>query len=361
VSGAPAVRPGTASPRKHWLDWERGLAVLFMVEVHTLDAWLAPGAGRGLLHDVLTMVGGFAAPSFLFMAGLSQVLGDSALARRGVVLSERRRKALSRAIWLLGVAYAFRLGEYALGGMFRVAGGWQDILRVDVLNVIALSLVAGALLLSGVPRSVHFAAAVLVAAAIAFGTPVVAAWRHPPSRVLDYLFASYPRANFCLFNWAAFLFAGSAVGRLVAERNRPVLLAALGAGLFAAGWGGDSLPAIYEHQDFWHTSPSWFAMRLGVIVALTGILQLISASADAGLSWLRTMGRHSLLGYLASIELTYGRLSAPLHQVLSLVAVLAAIVLMIALTWGMSVAADSLAQRRRRLAAGAGGAPWAAA
>jgi uncharacterized membrane protein len=59
-----------ASPRKHWLDWERGLAVLFMVEVHTLDAWLAPGAGRGVLHDVLSMIGGFAAPSFLFMAGL---------------------------------------------------------------------------------------------------------------------------------------------------------------------------------------------------------------------------------------------------------------------------------------------------
>ena len=346
------------SLRKHWLDWERGLAVLFMVEVHTLDAWLAPGTGRGALHDVLTMIGGFAAPSFLFMAGLSQVLGDTALARRGVLPSQRRWKSLSRAVWLLGVAYAFRFAEYMLGGMFRVAGGWQDILRVDILNVIALSLAVSALLVAGVPRWMHFPATALTAAAIVLATPLVAAWQHAPSRILDYFFASYPRANFCLFNWAAFLFAGSAVGRIVAERSRPALLLCLGGVLFAAGWLGDLLSPVYAHQDFWHTSPSWFAMRLGAIVALTGLLQLVPAPADRGLSWLRTMGRHSLLGYLVSIELTYGSVTAPLHRALSLGTVLAAIVVMIAVTWGISVGADSLALRRRSLAArAAGGAP----
>lgn len=352
-----------AAPRKHWLDWERGLAVVFMVEVHTLDAWLAPSTGRGFLHDVLTMIGGFAAPSFLFMAGLSQVLGDAAQERRGVPAAERRRKALSRAIWLLGVAYAFRLAEYVLGGMFRVAGGWQDILRVDILNVIAVSLAAGALLLAGVPRAVHLAATVLAAAAIVLATPLLADWQHPPSRVLDYFFASYPRANFCLFSWAGFLFAGGAVGRLVADRDRPALLLVVGAALFLTGWGADGLPPVYPHQDFWHTSPSWFAMRLGVIVALTGLLQLVPASADARLSWLRTLGRHSLLGYVTSVELTYGGLSAPLHRVLTLPTVMAAIVLMIAVTWGISVAADSLALRRRppASAAGAGGAASSAA
>ncbi len=348
-----------ASPRKHWLDWERGLAVLFMVEVHTLDAWLEPGAGRGLLRDALNMMGGFAAPSFLFMAGLSQMLGDASLERRGVPVSERRWKALSRATWLLGLAYAFRFAEYLLGGMFRVRGGWQDILRVDILNVIALSLAIGALLVTGVPRRLHLALAVAVAAAIAFATPAVATWQHPPSRMLDYLFASYPRANFSLLNWAGFLFAGSAVGRLVAERERPTLLLGLGAALFALGWAADRLPPVYSLQDFWHTSPSWFAMRLGGVVALTGGLQCLPPSSDRVLSWLRTMGRHSLLGYLASIELTYGHVTAPLHRVLTLAAVLVAIAVMVALTWALSVAAERVAIRRRRptRAAGAGGAP----
>ena len=70
--------------RKLWLDWQRGLAVLFMVEVHVLDAWLAPDARGGAAYHALRMLGGFAAPGFLFMAGLSQALADGAAERKGV-------------------------------------------------------------------------------------------------------------------------------------------------------------------------------------------------------------------------------------------------------------------------------------
>ena len=50
-------------------------------------------------------------------------------------------------------------------------------------------------------------------------------------------------------------------------------------------------------------------MRLGGVVAASGALQLLPASADRWLSFLRTMGRHSLLGYFVSVELPYGVLS----------------------------------------------------
>jgi len=343
-----------ASTRRPWLDWQRGVAVIFMVEVHTLDAWLAPGAGRGAIRDALLMLGGLAAPSFLFLAGLSQVMADASQARRGVPAAERRRRALSRAAWVMAVAYGFRLAEYVLGGAYRVPGGWQDILRVDILNVIGLSLAASALLVTGLPGRAQAVAAAAVAAAIALATPPVAAWQHAPSRLLDYLHATYPRANFSLFNWAAFLFAGSAVGRLLAGQERPWRLLALGGALFAAGWGTDLLPPFYRHQDFWHTSPSWLAMRLGVVVALTGALQLVPTETGAALSWIGTMKRHSLLGYLASIELTYGRAAAFLHRRLQLPGVLVGIGAMIVVTWALSVAADALDARRRSARAPAG-------
>jgi uncharacterized membrane protein len=337
------VRPPT---RKLWLDWERGLAVLVMVEVHTHDAWLAPAAPRGAVHDVLRMVGGFAAPSFLFMAGLSQVLGDTALERRGVSPPDRRRRAFSRALRLLVIAYAFRGAEYLFGGMYQVPGGWRDLLRVDILNVIAVGLAGSALLLHLRGRA-FVAGASAVALAIALSTPVVAAWEHGPSRILDYLYATYPRANFTLFNWAGFLFAGSAVGRLTAARERPLALLAVGAALFTVGWWANRLPAFYAHQDFWRTSPSWWAMRLGGVVALTGLLQRLPPASDGAMSWLRTLGRHSLLGYVVSVELTYGRLSTPLHRRLSLGAVLAAIVAMTVATWALSVLADRVRSTRR--------------
>jgi uncharacterized membrane protein len=335
-----------APRRKLWTDWQRGLAVLLMIEVHAVDAWLAPAPAPGALHAALTMLGGFAAPSFLFLAGLSQILGDAKLARRGASAAERRATALWRAGWLLGVAYAFRLLEYVLGGMWRVSGGWRDILRVDVLNVMAVALALAVPLAVGVSRRLHVALAAGAAVAFALATPLVAAWEHPPSRLLDYVYASLPRANFSLFNWAAFVFAGSAAGRLVAERDRPALLLGLGAALFALGAGADLFPPVYAYQDFWHTSPSWLAMRLGVVVAATGALQLVPCAADVGASWLRTLGRHSLLGYVASVELTYGHLTGTVHRALSLSRVVAGMAAMAGLTWALSAASERFGSAR---------------
>jgi len=331
---------GAAPARRLWLDWQRGLAVLFMVEWHTYDSWRADAVAQGPGHNLLGVVGGFAAPSFLYMAGLSQVLADAAAARKGVPAGVRRRKALGRALWLLGVAYLFRFVEYLLGGAYRVPGGWEGILKVDVLNVIAVSLLFTALLTVGFSRGTHLALVVGAAVAVAVLSPVVAGWHRPESRLLDYLYGDYPRAGFHLFPWMAFALAGSAAGRLSLAGARASTWILLGAALFAAGWVGDSLPAFYAHQDFWRVSPNWLAMRLGMVVVMSGLLQLLPDAADGALSWLRTLGRHSLLGYFLSVELPYGAFSAPLHRRLSMGQAIAAVLAMVVLTWAASAAAD---------------------
>ncbi|HVP65714.1 MAG TPA: heparan-alpha-glucosaminide N-acetyltransferase domain-containing protein [Anaeromyxobacteraceae bacterium] len=344
-----------APRRKLWLDWQRGLAVLYMVEWHTWDSWRADPVASGPVHVFLAIVGGFAAPSFLYMAGLSQFLGDAAQERKGVPVPVRRQAALRRAIWLLGVAYLFRVFEYLAGGAFRVPGGWEGILKVDILNVIAVSLFLSALLTVGLKASRHAVLAATAAAAVAFLAPVVAGWQHPPSRILDYLYSDWPRGIFHLFPWAAFCLAGSALGPLARGEDRPGAWIAIGAALFAAGWAADLLPPVYAHQDFWRTSPSWLSMRLGVVVATSGLLQLVPAGADRWLAWLRTMGRHSLLGYFVSIELPYGVLSARLHKRLGTAAGVVGVLAMVAVTWLASEIAerhDAWRARRSRPAAG---------
>jgi uncharacterized membrane protein len=352
----------TGAPRrKLWLDWQRGVAVLLMIEWHVYDAWRSEEVARGAGHGLAQLAGGLAAPSFLVVAGMSQLLADAALVRRGVPVAERRRGALRRAAWLLGVAYALRLVWYLLGGAFARPGGWQDLLRVDVLNVIAVSLLASALLGVGVGGRAHVLLAAGAAAAVALLAPVVAGWEHAPSRLLDYLYAEWPRANFCLFPWAAFCLAGSALGRLALGDDRPRAWLALGALLVAAGWAADRLPPVYAHQDFWHTAPSWVAMRLGAVVAIGGALQLLPARADRWLSWLRTLGRHSLLGYFLSVELPYGGLSRPLHRRLSPAGLAVGFVATVAVTWAASAGADRWAARRRARAGGAAAGPAAGA
>jgi len=342
--------------RKLWLDWQRGLAVLYMVEWHTYDSWRADAVASGQLHTLLATIGGFAAPSFLYMAGMSQLLGDAALERKGLPAPERRARAVRRALWLLGVAYLFRVAEFVLGGAFRVPGGWQGILKVDVLNVIAISLLAAALLTVGRGARTQVLLAAGAACAVAFLAPVVAGWERPASRILDYLYTSdWQRGIFHLFPWAAFALAGSALAPLARKEPKPLLWIGIGVALFAGGWLADRLPPVYAHQDFWRTSPSWVAMRLGGVVATSGLLQALPASADRWLSWLRTMGRHSLLGYFVSIELPYGALSSAIHKRLPMAGAIAGVLGMIALTWGASAAADRYdawkAERSRRDAA----------
>jgi uncharacterized membrane protein len=326
--------------RKLWLDWQRGLAVLFMIEWHTYDSWRLDSVASGTTHELLNLIGGFAAPSFLYMAGMSQLLGDAAQERKGIPVVARRTGALRRALWLLGVAYAFRIVEFVLGGAFKVAGGWEGILKVDVLNVIAVALFVSALFTVGPKPRTHVTIAIAAACAVALLAPPVAAWKHAPSRILDYLYSEWPRGIFYLFPWAAFAFVGSALGRLAAKDQKPLLWTGIGLALIALGFASDRLPPFYAHQDFWRVAPSWFAIRLGGVVVMSGLLQALPMSADKWLSWLRTLGRHSMLGYFVSIEIPYGMASSFLHKRLGMGAALLGVLGMIVLTWGCAVAAD---------------------
>ena len=365
MSTIPAPRP--PAPRKLWLDWQRGLAVLFMIQWHLLDAWLAPGAERGdwwPTFEVLRMVGGLAAPGFLFMAGLSQALADAALARRGLAPAERRLLALRRALWVLGVSYTIRGTIFLLS--FWKPEALDELLKVDVLDVIAVGLAVSAVLAVGRPRPLGPLLAGLAAVGVVLATPLVAAalqhldgaggpWR-APSRAFDvllaYLHGRPPRAVFSAFNWIGFVLAGSAAAPLALGKARPLAWLGLGAAAFGLGWWSNGWPDVYSFQSFWKTSPSWFLMRLGMGFALTGLLQLVPDLADRPLRWLTGLGRQSLVAYVVSVQLTYGAVAVPLKDRLSFPVALAAVVGMTALTWAFCRGWERLqAWRKRRGAA----------
>ena len=53
-----------------------------MIEAHTLDAWTRPADRPGILFRDLMVLGGFAAPLFLWLAGVGIVLSAERTARR---------------------------------------------------------------------------------------------------------------------------------------------------------------------------------------------------------------------------------------------------------------------------------------
>ena len=78
-----------------------------------------------------------------------------------------------------------------------------------------------------------------------------------------------------MFPWAGFLLAGGAVGLWLdrartASRER-VVNAAIGAGgiaLVVGGYLASFLPSIYHQSSFWTSSPTFFLIRLGLVVVL---------------------------------------------------------------------------------------------
>src|SRR3954466_3202160 len=72
----------TSSHRRAYVDWARGVAVLLMIEAHTVDAWSGLTVRQTKAFRDATVLGGFAAPLFLWWACLAVVLAATRAAER---------------------------------------------------------------------------------------------------------------------------------------------------------------------------------------------------------------------------------------------------------------------------------------
>ena len=71
---APARPLARAPGRRGYLDWLRGIAVLIMIEAHTLDSWTLAAERDRAGFGYAMILGGFGAPIFLFLAGIGVAL-----------------------------------------------------------------------------------------------------------------------------------------------------------------------------------------------------------------------------------------------------------------------------------------------
>jgi len=111
-SPVPVATDG-AVKRLPFIDATRGLAVVAMVLWHTGDAWLRPVLKDGQGFFLLRFVGGLAAPSFLFLAGVGAALASRA--PRSPADARRTLLAgLGRGGEIVVLGYALRLQSWLL-------------------------------------------------------------------------------------------------------------------------------------------------------------------------------------------------------------------------------------------------------
>jgi uncharacterized membrane protein len=316
-------RPSSGSARRGYLDWLRGMSVLIMIEAHTLDSWTRMDARHNAAYGWAMILAGFAAPAFMFLAGIALALAAGSRLRRGRSSAETASLARRRGLQIFGLAFLFRLQSWLISGGDPI----QTLLKVDILNIIGLSMLAGALLWSA-GRSRWQRAVLLLAGtvAVAMTTPIV---RSAPLSALpdpiEWYFRPIPgRGTFTLFPWAGFLLAGGAVGVFLddartpaAERRLNLLFALAGASIAGLAYAASFLPSIYAESSFWTTSPAFFFLRAGILILSLPIAYAWSV-AWSGRSVLQEFGRASLFVYWIHVELAYGVLSGPIHKRLTL-------------------------------------------
>ena len=328
------------------IDWMRGLACVLMFQTHCYDSWLSPEARKSTLFTWSQLGGTLPAPLFIFLSGISFALVTEKLREKNAPRNEIANTTIKRGTEIFGLALLFRVQEFALGYPWSP---WTDLLRVDVLNILGLSMIlmgvlcwisasaksamgdagssAGTADVVTRSRNNTIVAGLFAAALVALLTPPL--WTTHRPRFLPWPLESYINGVhifdkpqpwlFPLFPWSAFAFAGLAVGFFlfsgVAKRRQELMFFALGVtGILAFVLSvllDESPIRLYAVYDYWHSSPNFFLMRCGILLV---ILFLVYAwcrwgFAQRGFSPIIQLGNTSLLIYWVHIEFVYGRFS----------------------------------------------------
>ena len=285
------------------------------------------GAPLGVLRLVAIQRHYFRAPLFLFLAGVSVALVTDKMRRKGAPRNQIAAKTIRRGGEIFALALLFRVQEFVLGWPWSP---WTDLLRVDILNTIGLSIVLMGLVCWLARR--RGANVILAAGRLRWGSrwprrrsgplPARAGCRGISSRISTACTSttSRNRGSFRFFRGRRSLSRGwrwdlccSATGRSKNPGITMRLLGAAGVAIYYISMWLDASPVhLYAVYDYWHTGPNFVPGAGGDSAGayvLAGYAWCRWGAGQWGFSPLIQMGQTSLLVYWVHIEFVYGRFS----------------------------------------------------
>src|SRR5450432_1590472 len=108
-----------------------------MFQTHCYNSWLNPGARKGWLYAWSQLGGTLPAPLFIFLSGVSVALVTEKLREKGAARGPIAEKTIFRGAEIYGLGILFRIQEFAMG---YPISPWTDLFRVDVLNILGISM-----------------------------------------------------------------------------------------------------------------------------------------------------------------------------------------------------------------------------
>lgn len=315
------------SRRVEFIDLLRGWAVIVMIETHVMNATLRSDITAGGVFQYVKFLNGLVAPSFLFASGLAWAITARRKHAEYTTPGAGLRRQCARLLMIAAVGYLLHLPKFSLGKLLYDTTGeeWRSFFMVDILQCIAVSLLAMQILLF-VHKSERrmYSSLMGITVVMLWATPLL--WGFDFWSVMPWPVAAYLNgvhySLFPLFPWSVFLFAGALFGyAYLRARDRAAAGSAPGAltgmmrmvpvwaiALIAASVLLEPvLSGFYPVYDYWRYSPGFVLIRIGLVLLLAAGMFWYEHRRDVAPGSIVTLlGRHSLMVYALHLMLIYG-------------------------------------------------------
>ena len=305
-----------------FIDVMRGIAVLWMIETHVVDALLLTKYKAGLFYDYLNISNGMVSVAFLFCAGAGFWLATQ---RKG---DEYRQFKPSFWLYLRRLGFILMMGYWLHMPVLSFAKlmnltytDFIKFMQCDILQVIVISSLLAVLLLLMIPKT-KILPYIFIAIALGafYSAPLMLAYepmKHMP-HYIGVFFATFPVSKFPLLHWSGYFFAGAALTAFlyrVENKRKFAIYASIGTIItLIVVFFIKSLPFTYPgYPDWWRCSPGHAIYRTSVVSLAFFFLYLIE-------DWYKNKkftqvlvisGQESLYLYIFHLMIVYGSIVNP--------------------------------------------------
>ena len=308
-----------------FIDLLRAIAVLQMVQGHTVDVVLANEFRTTELpvFAVWYFLRGMTAPIFMFTAGtVFTYLFHSV--KKPFETNYRVKKGIKRGLLLLFLGYILKYPTWKIFDFSGVSSEmWNLFISVDVLQLIGMSLfILIVILFIAEKLKLNYTAVFIVLSTIVFlSSPFIEAvnWLEILPAPIAAYFYSGTGSFFPLFPWSGYVIAGGVLGCYLAQNpfvfktiRLSILLAIFGgAFILVAMLGNKILYALQIHIINPQTEPSTIFYRMGFVLLLTAVVSYISIRVNKIPFIIILAGRNTLLIYVVHLVILYGSTWSP--------------------------------------------------
>ena len=309
--------------RLGYIDQFRGLATVFMIETHVLNALLLTSLRGDFTFKAVDFLNGLVAPSFLFVAGFSFTL---ALSRKGDAyrkFSPELLRHLRRLLFIWAVGYILHIPFFSLRkSLYQTSpAGVLAFTAVDILQCIAATLFLLHILRVVIKDDRKFNI-VLYSLFILFILAAPLAGSADFTNSLPLWAAQYFNrmhgSLFPLFPWSSFLIGGTIASQFIMNHSdmagtgkmtnaalKKLLWTAVGAVAL-----GILFTAIEKYLNvephFADYSPSWFILRFGMLLLILYAVSKYEERRRSEFSAVKLFGRESFFVYALHLVIVYG-------------------------------------------------------